>query len=97
MTGPPATGPGPGRSCLAGLDLPTSREIITGCLAVINGPAPVTGQPGSELHQHAKAGPQADNHIPGSDSRSRPRQLLTATSTRTRTADLAQVGAARRG
>ncbi len=34
---------GPGRGWLAGLDLPaTSREIITGCLAVIDGPAPVT-------------------------------------------------------
>jgi hypothetical protein len=34
---------GPSRGWLAGLDLPaTSREIITGCLAVIDGPAPVT-------------------------------------------------------
>ena len=43
MTGPPATGPGPGRGWLAELDLPpSSREIVTDCLAVIDGLAPIS-------------------------------------------------------
>jgi transposase len=50
---------GPGRGWLAELDLPpASREIVTDCLAVIDGLAPVTGRPGGELHQHAKADPR---------------------------------------
>ena len=34
-----------------------SREIVTGCLAVIDGLAPLTGRIDGELHAHAKAGP----------------------------------------
>jgi Transposase IS116/IS110/IS902 family/Transposase len=50
---------GPGRGWLAELDLPpASREIVTDCLAVIDGLAPVIDRIDGELHQHAKAGPQ---------------------------------------
>ena len=50
---------GPGRGWLAELDLlPASREIITGCLAVIDGLAPVIERLDGELHQHAKTGPR---------------------------------------
>ena len=50
---------GPGRGWLAELDLPAaSREIITDCLAVIDGLAPVTDRIDGELHQHAKADPR---------------------------------------
>jgi transposase len=50
---------GPGRGWLAELDLPAaSREIVTGCLAVIDALAPVTGRIDGELHQHAKADPR---------------------------------------
>jgi transposase len=50
---------GPGRGWLAELDLPAaSREIITGCLAVIDGLAPLTGRIDGELHVRAKAGPR---------------------------------------
>jgi len=35
-----------------------SREIVTDCLAVIDGLAPVTGRIDGELHQHAKADPR---------------------------------------
>jgi transposase len=57
MTGPPATGPG--RGWLAELDLPpVSREIITDCLAAIDGLAPVIDRLDSELHQRAKADPR---------------------------------------
>jgi transposase len=50
---------GPGRGWLAGLDLPAaSREIVTDCLAVIDGLAPVTGRIDGELHQYAKADPR---------------------------------------
>ena len=50
---------GPGRGWLAELDLPAaSREIITDCLAVIDGLAPVIDRIDGELHQHAKADPQ---------------------------------------
>ena len=50
---------GPGRGWLAELDLPpVSREIITDCLAVIDGLAPLTGRIDWELHQHAKADPR---------------------------------------
>ena len=49
---------GPGRGWLAELDLPaSSREIITDCLAVIDGLAPVTGRIDGELHACAKADP----------------------------------------
>ena len=59
MTGPPATGSGPGRGWLAELDLPpSSREIVTGCLAVIDGLAPLTDRIDGELHAHAKADPR---------------------------------------
>jgi transposase len=50
---------GPGRGWLAELDLPAaSREIITDCLAVIDGLAPVIDRIDGELHAHAKADPQ---------------------------------------
>jgi transposase len=50
---------GPGRGWLAGLDLPpASREIVTGCLTVTDGLAPVIDRIDSELHQHAKADPR---------------------------------------
>jgi len=50
---------GPGRGWLAELDLPAaSRQIITDCLAVIDGLAPVIGRIDGELHAHAKADPQ---------------------------------------
>ncbi len=50
---------GPGRGWLAGLELPaSSREIVTDCLAVIDGLAPLTGRIDGELRQHAKAGPR---------------------------------------
>src|SRR3989441_2441440 len=50
---------GPGRGWLAELDLPaTSREIVTDCLAVIDGLAPVIDRIDGELHQHAKADPR---------------------------------------
>ncbi len=50
---------GPGRGWLAELDLPAaSREIVTGCLAVIDGLAPLTDRIDGELHQHAKADPR---------------------------------------
>jgi transposase len=43
----------------AELDLPAaSREIITDCLAVIDGLAPVIDRIDGELHQHAKADPR---------------------------------------
>ena len=50
---------GPGRGWLAELDLPAvSREIVTDCLAVIDGLAPVIERLDSELHQHSKADPR---------------------------------------
>jgi transposase len=50
---------GPGRGWLAELDLPAaSREIVTDCLAVIDGLAPVIERLDGELHQHAKADPR---------------------------------------
>ena len=50
---------GPGRGWLAELDLPAaSREIITDCLAVIDGLAPLIDRIDGELHQHAKADPR---------------------------------------
>jgi transposase len=50
---------GPGRGWLAELDLPAaSREIVTGCLNVIDGLAPVTGRIDGELHARAKADPR---------------------------------------
>ncbi len=50
---------GPGRGWLAELDLPAaSREIVTDCLAVIDGLAPVIERIDGELHQRAKAGPR---------------------------------------
>ena len=50
---------GPGRGWLAELDLPAaSREIITDCLAVIDGLAPVIDRIDGELHAHAKADPR---------------------------------------
>jgi transposase len=59
MTAVRATGrgrAGPGRGWLAELDLPAaSREIVTDCLAVIDGLAPVIERIDGELHQHAKA------------------------------------------
>ena len=50
---------GPGRGWLAELDLPAaSREIITDCLAVIDGLASLIDRIDGELHQHAKADPR---------------------------------------
>src|SRR5215470_3843208 len=50
---------GPGRGWLAELDLPAaSREIVTDCLAVIDGLAPVIDRLDGELHQYAKADPR---------------------------------------
>jgi len=50
---------GPGRGWLAELDLPAaSREIVTDCLAVIDGLAPLIERIDGELHQHAKADPR---------------------------------------
>ena len=50
---------GPGRGWLAELDLPaTSREIVTGCLAVTGALAVLTGRIDGELHACAKAGPR---------------------------------------
>ena len=50
---------GPGRGWLAELDLPpVSREIVTDCLAVIDGLAPVTERLDGELHARAKADPR---------------------------------------
>ena len=50
---------GPGRGWLAELDLPAaSREIVTDCLAVIDGLASVIERIDGELHQHAKADPR---------------------------------------
>ena len=50
---------GPGRGWLAELDLPAaSREIVTDCLAVIDGLAPVIDRIDGELHPHAKADPR---------------------------------------
>jgi transposase len=50
---------GPGRGWLAGLDLPAaSREIVTDCLAVIDGLAPLTGRIDGELRARARADPR---------------------------------------
>ncbi|HMI27931.1 MAG TPA: IS110 family transposase [Streptosporangiaceae bacterium] len=50
---------GPGRGWLAELDLPpASREIVTDCLAVIDGLAPVIDRIDGELHQHARGDPR---------------------------------------
>jgi transposase len=59
---------GPGRGWLAELDLPpASREIVTDCLAVIDGLAPVIDRIDGELHQHAKADPRVTvlRELPG--------------------------------
>jgi transposase len=59
---------GPGRGWLAGLDLPAaSREIVTGCLAVIDGLAPVIDRIDGELHARAKADPRVKvlRELPG--------------------------------
>src|SRR5438874_13550955 len=50
---------GPGRGWLAELDLPAaSREIVTDCLAVIDGLAPVIGRLDGELEQQAEGDPR---------------------------------------
>ena len=50
---------GPGRGWLAELDLPpTPREVITDCLAVIDGLAPLVERLDGELHARAKADPR---------------------------------------
>jgi transposase len=59
MTGRPATGPGPAAAGWPGWTCPpSSREVITDCLAVIDGLAPVIDRIDGELHQHAKADPR---------------------------------------
>jgi hypothetical protein len=43
------------------MELPSvSREIVTGCLAVIDGLAPLIDRIDGELHQHAKADPRVN-------------------------------------
>ncbi len=62
---------GPGRGWLAELDLPAaSREIVTDCLAVIDGLAPLIDRIDGELHQHAKADPgsRCSGRCPGPGS-----------------------------
>src|SRR5207247_5392092 len=50
---------GPGRGWLAETGLPpVSREIVSDCLAVIDGLAPLIERLDGELHQHAKADPR---------------------------------------
>jgi transposase len=50
---------GPGRGWLAGLELPAvSREIVTDCLAVIDGLAPLIDRIDAELRLHAQADPR---------------------------------------
>src|SRR5256884_3039039 len=50
---------GPGRGWLAKLDLPAaSREIVTDCLTVIDGLAPLTGRIDGELHARGQADPR---------------------------------------
>jgi transposase len=50
---------GPGRGWLAELDLPpASREIVTDCLAVIDGLAVLIDRLDGELHQHARGDPR---------------------------------------
>jgi transposase len=50
---------GPGRGWLAELDLPAvSREIVTDCLAVIDGLAPLIDRIDGELRQHARTDPR---------------------------------------
>ena len=50
---------GPGRGWLAELDLPAaSREIVTDCLAVIDGLTPVIDRIDGELRLHAKTDPR---------------------------------------
>ncbi len=59
---------GPGRGWLAELDLPAaSREIVTDCLAVIDGLAPMIERLDGELHQHAKSDPRVKvlTQLPG--------------------------------
>src|SRR6516162_4288454 len=59
---------GPGRGWLAELDLPAaSREIVTGCLAVIDGLAPLIDRLDGELHARAKADPRVKvlRELPG--------------------------------
>ena len=59
---------GPGRGWLAELDLPpASREIVTDCLAVIDGLAPLIDRLDGELHARAKADPRAKvlRELPG--------------------------------
>ena len=62
---------GPGRGWLAELDLPAaSREIVTDCLAVTGGLAPLVDRIDGELHAHAKADPGSRycGRCPGSGS-----------------------------
>ncbi len=59
MTGRPATGPGRAAAGWPSRVLPaTSREIVTGCLAVIDALAVLIERLDGELHQHAKADPR---------------------------------------
>ena len=59
MTAVPATGPGRAAAGWPSRVLPAvSREIVTGCLAVIDALAPVTDRIDGELHQRAIADPR---------------------------------------
>jgi transposase len=59
MTGRPATGPGRAAAGWPSRVLPpASREIVTDCLAVIDGLAPVLDRIDGELHQHARGDPR---------------------------------------
>jgi len=76
---------GPGRGWLAELDLPaTSREIVTDCLAVIDGLAPLIERIDGDLHACAKTDPRGQGapdaarsggvHGPGDAGRDRRHQ-----------------------
>jgi transposase len=83
---------GPGRGWLAGLELSAaSREIVAGCLAVIDGLAPVTGRIDGELRQHARADPRAGTltTLPGAGQ-------FTALVMLAETGDITRFGSARK-
>jgi transposase len=59
MTGPPVTGPARAAAGWPSRVLPAaSREIVTDCLAVIDGLAPLIDRIDGELHARAKADPR---------------------------------------
>ena len=83
---------GPGRGWLAELGLPpSSREIITDCLAVIDGLAPVIDRIDGELHARAKADPRVKvlKTLPGAGE-------FTALVMLAEIGDISRVGSARK-